>query len=144
MVITYSLPLNDASWFLHQAEGLPEVPKSEQLTLRYLRATVVFSWVALEQMLKTAVDDYVAQGRLVRSSVPERLRDKLEHVLAVNGKTLDRSLFKQHRDLRNEITHGDRVFSLSDVQAAFNFCFDTIGAFFPSTVRVTHEDITHP
>jgi hypothetical protein len=142
MVITYSLPLNDAYWFLHQVEGLPKVPTSEQLTFRYLRATVVFSWVALEQMLNAAIDDYVAQGKLVRSSVPERLRDKLEYVLAINGKTLDRSLFKKHRDLRNEITHGDRVFTLSDVQAAFSFCFDTIAAFYPGTLRVTHEDIT--
>jgi hypothetical protein len=144
MEITYSLPLNDACWFLHQAEGLPEVPKSDELALRYLRSTVVFSWVALEQMLNATVDDYVAQGILVGSLVPERLRDKLEHVLAVNGKTLDRSLFKQHRDLRNEITHGDRVFSLSDIQATFSFCFDTIGAFYPGTLRVTHENINHP
>jgi hypothetical protein len=142
MVITYSLPLNDAYWFLRQVEGLPKVPTSEQRTLRYLRATAVFSWVALEQTLNAAVDDYVAQGKLVRSSVPERLRDKLEYVLAINGKTLDRSLFKKHRDLRNEITHGDRVFTLSDVQAAFSFCFDTIGALYPGTLRVTHEDIT--
>ncbi len=88
MVITYSLPLNDAYWFLRQVEGLPNVPTSKQLTLRYLRATAVFSWVALEQMLNAVVDDYVAQGKVARLSVPERLRDKLEYVLAINGRHL--------------------------------------------------------
>jgi hypothetical protein len=143
MTITYSLALNDAYWFLHQAKGLPDVPKSQQLVLRYLRATVVFSWVALEQMLGSTIDDYVSRGKLVRSSVPTRLRDKLEHVLAVKGKTLDRSLFKRHRDLRNDITHDDTLFSISDVNAAYSFCFDTIVDFYPGKIRVTHEDVTY-
>jgi hypothetical protein len=138
MKITYSLPLNDAYWFLHQAKGLPSVPKSNQLILRYLRSSVVFSWVALEQML----DDYVAHRKFDRSSIPARLRDKLEHVLALNGKTLDSALFKTHRDLRNEITHADRLFNIADVEAGFRFCFDTISAFCPS-LHVTHEDVTY-
>jgi len=101
MQITYSLELNDACWFLNQAKGLPDIPRTQQLISRYLRATVVFSWVALEQMLGYAIDKYVSPGKLVRESVPARLRDRLEHVFAVNGKQLDRSDFKKHRDLRN-------------------------------------------
>src|SRR5258706_10608223 len=121
MKIAYSLTLNDACWFLNQAKGLPEIPKTQQLTSRYLRATVISSWVALEQMLIAAVREYVAQGKLVRSSIPKRLRDKLEHVLAVQGKTLDRSDFQKYRDLRNDITHDDRMFSISDVETAHRF-----------------------
>jgi hypothetical protein len=142
MRYAYSIALNDACWFLNQAKGLPDVPKTQQLISRYLRATVVFSWVALEQMLTAAIDEYIAKGKMVRSSIPKRLRDKLEHVLAAQGKTLDRVNFKKHRDLRNDITHDDRVFSISDVEEAHLFCIETIEAFFPATIWVTHEDLT--
>ncbi|MDX6382612.1 MAG: hypothetical protein QOK48_185 [Blastocatellia bacterium] len=141
---TYSLELNDACWFLNQAKGLPDIPKTKQLLSRYLRATVVFSWVALEQMLGYAIDEYVANGKLIRASVPSRLRDRIEQVFAVSGNQLDRPLFKKHRDLRNDITHSDGILSISDVQAAYDFCIDTIGAFYPRKVSVTYEDVTYP
>jgi hypothetical protein len=93
-------------------------------------------------MLSKAIDEYVAQGKLVRSSIPQRLRDKLEHVLAINGQTLNRSDFEKYRDLRNDTTHDHTVFGISDVHEAYTFCLATIGAFYPCKVGVTHEDVT--
>lgn len=140
--ITYSLILNDACWFLNRATATVESRQNKQLTLRYVRATVLFSWVALEQMLDAAVELYAEQGTLVASSVPNRLRDKLEYVLAANGKKLNRSAFKKHRDLRNAVAHDDKAFFLSDVQGAFNFCVETVRSFWPGTVEVTWQDVT--
>jgi len=142
MRILYSLTLNDASWFLNQAKASLDIPENRQLKLRYLRASVLFCWVALEQMLDSAIEEYVVQGKLLSSSVPRRLRDKLDYVLAVNGRILGRSDFKKYRELRNDITHDDTVFCISDVEGAFDFCLETIRAFYPCRVEVTYEDVT--
>ena len=138
----YSLALNDACWFLNQAKASLDIPRNRQTTLRYLRATVLFCWVALEQMLDSAIEEYVVQGKLLSASIPKRLRDRLEIALAVNGRMLDRSDFKQYRDLRNDVAHNDTEFCMSDVQGSFDVCLETIRAFYPCRIEVTWEDVT--
>jgi hypothetical protein len=107
-----------------------------------LRATILFCWVVLDQMLDSAIEEYAVQGKLLPSSVPKRLRDKLEYVLDVNGRMLDLSEFKKCRELRNDIAHDETVSCISDVQGACDFCLETIRAFYPCWVEVTWEDVT--
>ena len=130
--VYYCSILDDAHFFLNQAQGLPDVPSSRPLRDRYIRACILFSWIALEEML-----DYAIQERgLSKGAPPTPLRKRLDFTLKAGGQpSVDAVSFSATRRTRNEITHpiiyGKLVVvAFRDARNAFDFCSRTIQILF--------------
>ena len=57
--LTYCPTLDDAYFFLNQSKSLSGTPSIKPLQQRYIRACILHSWIALEEMLDSArVNDF--------------------------------------------------------------------------------------
>ena len=72
--------LTDASQFLSDAKGLPDTLSGRRRCSTYLRAVILFSWVAVEEVIKERIHYY---SRLGAPHPPTKLYDKAVYVLAV-------------------------------------------------------------
>jgi hypothetical protein len=118
-VYAYSIILNDAYFYLNQVISLPAIPSAEPLRQRYVRACILFSWIALEELL---ADDTTGQGKL---SV------RLDKALELRGaKRLDSKEFLSLRRIRNLLTHpkktnspnDDPLIGVEQARATFEYC----------------------
>jgi hypothetical protein len=66
----------DAFYFYVQAKSLPVVASSEAERSRYVRVSILLSWVALEEALKGALTIWQTRGRIT-GSVPKKLYERL-------------------------------------------------------------------
>lgn len=101
--IRYYIPLlDDADCFLNQARGLPEVASAKPNIDRFLRASILLSWVALEEAL-----EYVLEEKALGGAAPAKpFRSRLDFALSALGRPpVPGDLFTFSRKLRNQLTH---------------------------------------
>jgi hypothetical protein len=130
MVVLYSLPvLDDAFFFLNQAKGMPDLPRSKMRDL-YIRTSILFSWVALEEAIASAADEM--------EQLPRRLGDRLQAILLARGNNEFRlEEFLPLRSVRDSITHprvgAEKAVSPALEQAVktFDYCSAMIGRLSP-------------
>ncbi|MGH2639800.1 MAG: hypothetical protein ACRDF4_11080 [Rhabdochlamydiaceae bacterium] len=117
--------LDDANFFINHAKTLPTVPSANPLRARYIRAGVLCSWIALEEVLEFAIEEH----DLSKAAPSKPLRNRLDFVLQSLGrKPVEPQAFMEARKLRNDITHpSDRESaSLEEAMKTFDFCFSAI------------------
>lgn len=72
---------------------------------RYVRVSILLSWVALEEALKAALTIWQTRGRIT-GSVPKNLYERLEFLVAALGQpAVARPDFTRLRTIRNDIAH---------------------------------------
>lgn len=128
MVFTYSVILNDAYYYLNLCKGLPDIPSSEPLLQRHLRASVLFSWIAVEEILHHSAAELLS--RKVLTDIPSgKLSAMLAQVLAARGAApLDMRQFRDMRRVRNSLTHpattttGQVSLNREQVRKVFEYC----------------------
>lgn len=141
-LIYYCSLLDDAIFFVNQATGLPDVPSSQPLRDRYTRASILFSWIALEEMLDYAIEE---QG-LWATAPAKPLRSRLDFALQAIGRPpVEAEAFSAARKLRNRLTHPVingkvEVASLEDARRVFDFCSGEIKSLFRHEVRWGLDD----
>lgn len=141
-VIYYCSLLDDAIFFVNHAKGLPDVPSSQPLRHRYTRASILFSWIALEEMLDYAIEE---QG-LLAAAPPKPLRSRLDFALhAIGRPAVEAEAFSTARKLRNRLTHpvinGKAAgASIEDARKVFDFCSRAIKSLFTHEVRWGLDD----
>lgn len=143
MLVTYCTTLDDAYYFLNRSKGLPDVPRSVPLKQRYLRATVIFSWIALEEMLDYSGADAVRR-RILRETPRGSLLDRLKVLLSALGRApLDRDEFLSRRAVRNHAIHrassesGALPIAADEARQVFDYCLNVIRDFYPTRVGLT-------
>jgi hypothetical protein len=67
--------LEDARRFLHEATGLPNTISGRERTHTYLRALIVFCWLALEEAVKNEVEKYSRISQAPKA--PRKLHDRI-------------------------------------------------------------------
>jgi hypothetical protein len=72
--------LEDSRRFLHDAAGLPNSINGRERCQTYLKATVVFSWLALEQAVKNEMEEYSGVSQTLKA--PRKLHDRITFCLA--------------------------------------------------------------
>lgn len=136
-VIYYCSLLDDAIFFVDQAKGLPDVPSTQALRDRYARASILFSWIALEEMLDCAIEE---RG-LSPAALPKRLRSRLDFALhAIGRPPVEPESYSTARKLRNRLTHSvinekAARASIDEARQVFDFCSRTIKDLFKHQVR---------
>jgi hypothetical protein len=120
--------LDDAFFFLNQSKGMSEIPHSQPLRQRYIRACILFSWVALEESVNHTIDE-LQQRQSFQGTSPARLSDKLEAALRANSQTcFVASDFNVLRRVRNSLTHPRAkvdeapLLTVDQATATFNYC----------------------
>src|SRR3954470_14995480 len=123
--------LEDGYFFLNQLKGLPGLPSSDLLRQRYVRACIIFSWLALEEVGK-----YVDSKRA--HLVPrEKLIGRLMRLLGSSQPHNFASEFTRLRTIRNDVAHANShdmlIVSLStrDASDVFTFCASVALAILP-------------
>lgn len=97
--------LDDAEAFLVEAKGLPAVPSANVRMRKCLRACILLSWVALEDGLDSAIDDW-GNKRQTFNTLPSQLKQRIIAVLsAVSTHEMDDLEFNRLRKIRNQLTH---------------------------------------
>lgn len=134
--------LDDAFFFLNQLKAMtPAIPSSRPLQQRYIRACILFSWLALEEALDVVTKQKYMQAKLA-GPLPRQLGDKLEVVLHALGKPHSPDEFMTLRKVRNDLVHPnlqtDEATLLTQDQAAraFGYCSKTIQRLCPVGVEV--------
>jgi hypothetical protein len=140
--------LEDARGFLHDAQGLPHTIDGRKRTQTYLKAAVVFCWLALEEVVKIKVDEYdkIAQA----PKAPSKLHDRMVFCVAVryarktsveflqnsNGVTIWQD--EATKQLVEDRAFNPRIFALSTDYAKKHITFDEFW-----TYRNLRNDIVH-
>jgi len=128
--------LDDAFAFLTEAKGLPLVARTSVRLRRLLRATVMLSWIALEDGLDDAMDDWRKAGREF-IGIPTGLKSRLCFVLSALGASpLNEPEFDRLRNIRNCLAHPkaarvDDELSLEIANQTFELCIATLRALSP-------------
>lgn len=118
--------MDDAYFFLNQAKSLSDTPTARKAKARYVRSSIMFSWQALEDMIKD-----VLRQSTSRIAVPNKLSEKLKLALFLSGSgnVFDPSRFHAHYKKRNDIVHvnaGSPAPEVKDAQETFQYCKETI------------------
>src|SRR5579872_1224206 len=127
MVYTYSVILNDAYYYLNQCKGLPDIPSSEPLRQRNLRACVLFSWIAVEEMLDYSVGELVRQ-KLLKATPRGKFYQRLTKVLLLRGAVpIEIEEFRAMRRIRNLLSHPTTTapevsLNVQDAREVFDYC----------------------
>jgi hypothetical protein len=144
MVYTYSVILNDAYYYLNQCKGLPDIPSSEPLRQRNLRTCVLFSWIAVEEMLHYSSAELIHQKVLTAMPVG-KLSARLTQVLGLKGAApINIEDFRAIRQVRNSLAHPTSAaatevsLTLTQTQKVFDYCLALIRILAP------HELILEP
>jgi hypothetical protein len=103
-IISRFTTLDDAYYFLNQVRGLPEVPNTLLLRQRMIRSSMILSWVALEEIVESVVDEkgYASEKDFPK---PPKLFQVIEYAAKKNGKPLDLAELTEARRLRNDVVH---------------------------------------
>ena len=143
MRTTYCTTLDDANYFLNQSKGLSNIPSSVPLRERYLRACILFSWIALEEMLGYAAEDLLKRDLIVKVPIGG-LWDRIKVILLARGLSApDQQKFFVIRKIRNLLTHNAsnnevEGYSLTTQQAqeVLDYCTKIIRESYPYNVKV--------
>jgi len=134
----YYIPLlEDADFFIHQARGLPSVTSTKPLRDRFVRACILFSWIALEEVVEHALE----KEGLAGAAPAKPFRSRLDFALVAVGRPpVDDRLFSDTRKLRNRFTHpvgGGKLTtaSLEDARMVFDFCAGAIRSLLRYEIR---------
>ena len=132
MVYTYSVILNDAYYYLNQCKGLPDIPSSEPLRQRNLRTCVLFSWIAVEEMLHYSATDLIRQ-KVLAAMPAGKLSARLTQVLELKGAApITIEEFRNTRQVRNSLAHPTSAaatevsLTLGQTQKVFDSCLALI------------------
>jgi hypothetical protein len=130
--------LDDASFFLNQVKGLPQIRTAKRTREAFVRACVVLSWVAIEEGLHTAAELLRRKGQL-KGEVPGRLRGRLKFVLQQTGSAWDDRKFREARELRNRAVHptgpkGEPPLTLREAELVFDYCYATLRVILPHKI----------
>ena len=123
--------LNDAEYFLNHARGLPATTTGKRRLSVYTKASVVFAWMALEEIVRL---------ELAASPVgnhPRRLWDQMDFLIAnttrVSPVAFDgsRASFLAQRRVRNGVAHALSVgaeVTIEQAASCFAYCKAAISA----------------
>src|ERR1039457_4805522 len=99
------LTLDDAEAFLTEAKGLPAISSANVRLRKCLRACVLLSWVALEDGLDSAIEDWGKRHKKF-DALPLQLKQRIYTVLSVvSTHKMDDLEFNRLRKIRNQLTH---------------------------------------
>lgn len=130
----------DAFYFCNEAKGMPVVASTQDTLQRYLRAAVLLSWIGLEEVVRSCVQDLRSGGHVL-SSLPKHLYGQVAYLLSSAGKPMvDRSEYNRFRRLRNDIAHANEWdkqlrLEVKDALASFNCCFNIASDLLPHPLR---------
>ena len=132
--------LDDAFFFLNQVKGLPDIRTSRQMREAFVRASVVLSWVAVEEGVEHAIHILELKGQLCIDP-PKQFRDRLRFVLLATGNTWNGSKFKEARELRNRVVHptgpkGEPDLTVKEAELVFGYCHNTLNLLFQHKVEL--------
>jgi hypothetical protein len=138
----YCTTLDDAYFFLNQSIGLPDIPSTVPLRQRYLRACILFSWIALEETLNYVVEELVSKRRLLcepRGGLLDRLNAVRD---ARRVAPIDQREFLDARNTRNLLTHAtsgeveNRLLTIEQARRVFEYCLKVIRETYPYEVGI--------
>jgi hypothetical protein len=131
--------LDDAEAFLAEAKGLPAISSTNIRLRRCLRACILLSWIALEDGLDSAIEDW-GNKRQTFDALPSQLKQRIIAILsAVSTYKMDDSDFNRLRKIRNLLTHpntkeDDPKLTVEVTEQTFQFCLTTLRALSPYTI----------
>jgi hypothetical protein len=130
---------------MNELHGLPVVPASALRRQRLIRASIVLSWVAVEEALNEFVDSF---SFAIRPDFPKsgKLLSQIEYAAKANGKVINTSELETSRRLRNDVTHARdaEVLKVALTEAHCRFVFDTCFAAIRAMSRDRIECLLHP
>ena len=123
--------LNDAYALLNNARTLPQTPNGKTLIDTYSRAVVLFSWIALEEIVR-----HEYRERTLTAPSPKLwtcITDLLANRPAPLFASFDASkgTFLARREVRNSVVHSletAAAISLNDAEEAFTYCKTAVEA----------------
>jgi hypothetical protein len=131
------ITLEDALALLNELHGLPNIPASAFRRHRLIRASIILSWVAVEEVLSGCVDLY---SLAAYTDFPEsgKLLQQIEYAAKANGKVINIQELARSRRLRNDMTHArdDEALGDSLTEGNCQFVFDTCLA----AIRAMRQD----
>jgi hypothetical protein len=131
----------DAFFFCNQAKGLPDVLSTVPLKERYSRASIILSWVALEEALSTS-ETVLRKRGVINGDVPKKLREKATYLAKITEhQPVDASEFLSLRRLRNELAHPhtgskEHIPTPEEALTSFKFCLETASRAFPDNIKI--------
>ena len=142
-MVIYCTTLEDAYYFLSQVKHSPSIKSVQVSWQRQLRACILFSWIALEEVLDGAVKRLRKTGTL-REPVANSLAGRLRQVLQTKGVDHQQGAdFKRLRKLRNEIVHPKETdvseetpLTVQQAEGTFHFCLGLMRAIYYVPVHV--------
>ena len=140
--LTYCSTLDDAYFFLNQSKYLSGTPSIRPLQQRYIRACILHSWIALEEMLDHAIQDLEKLGKM-NGSPPGPLSQKLQAALkARDASAFSPAEFAARRKVRNLLVHPvsnqseEHLLTVDEASRIFQYCLDHIRAVYPHSVTL--------
>lgn len=117
--------LEDAFYFLNQVRGLPPVPSTLSLRGRFVRAGIILSWVALEEVVNSVVEER-GYDSLKDFPNPPKLMAVIQYAARKNKQTIKITDLLKARELRNQVTHfrSDAVQNAALTESNCRFVFD--------------------
>ena len=133
------LTLDDAEAFLIEAKSLPAISSASVRLRKCLRACILLSWVALEDGLGSAIEDWGKRHKKF-DALPSQLKQRIDTILSVVStyKMVDLE-FNRLRKIRNQLTHpnireDEPKLSVEVAEQTFQFCLTTLRALSPYTI----------
>ena len=125
--------LDDAYAFLTEAKGLPNIPSASARLRLCLRASILLSWIGLEDGLDRCVEDWGARGRTLKG-LPTKLKVRtLAFLLPLSDPPLVDAEFDRLRKTRNQLANPRAKetapqLTLEDAEETFHFCLKILRA----------------
>jgi hypothetical protein len=119
---------------------MPLVASTETTLQRCLRASILLSWIAFEEVVKSCLRDRWSSEN-PSGPMPTHLYEQVAYQLSSLGKSsLDRAEYTRFRRLRNDIAHANDsheplTLSLEEGLGTFNFCFRVASDLLPYPLR---------
>ena len=140
--VTRFTAFEDAFYFFNQAKGLPTVSTSEPMMERYVRVSILLSWIAFEEAVKGSTQMLLQRGKIT-APVPKRPYDRLAFLLSALSKPVPaQSDFMKMRKIRNDIAHANEEkqyafsYMADDALSTFKFCLDAATSIWPYDITV--------
>jgi len=125
--------LDDAQSLLMEAKGLPSIPSASERLRLCLRASILLSWVGLEDGLDCTIETWGSRGRTFKA-LPTKLKVRmLAFLLPLSDPPQLDAEFDRLRKLRNQLAHprakeNNPQLTLKDAEQTFQFCLKILRA----------------
>jgi hypothetical protein len=132
--------LDDAYSLLLEAKGLPKIAGTSSRAQRSVRASILLSWIAVEEGLDHAIALWKKEGKL-SGPLPKALKPRLSTVLAeLSRPPIDEVHFTKLRKIRNGLTHpramvDEPELAVELAEITFEFCAASVRSLFPYRVE---------